>query len=132
MIISEPNKKMNSDREWFMDRKKDVALVICNKGVEIEELKMGEGYIYIKLHGIHLYAAYISPNITEESFKSKVDEIFEKAAKDPNNSIILGDINSKSPLWGAPRADERGKMVENLLSQLTWTPMNNGEHTFER
>lgn len=132
MIVSEPNKKMSLNQGWPTDKKRDIAIVVLNKNLEIDEINKKNGYVYIKLYGVHIFATYISPNIALEEFKERIDEVFEAATSRPNNSIIVGDVNSKSPLWGSPTSDARGEYMENWLSQLTWMARNNGQHTFER
>lgn len=126
MIVSEPNKKMSLNQGWPTDKKRDIAIVVLNKNLEIDEINKKNGYVYIKLYGVHIFATYISPNIALEEFKERIDEVFEAATSRPNNSIIVGDVNSKSPLWGSPTSDARGEYMENWLSQLTWMARNNG------
>lgn len=132
MMISEPNKKICSQKGWYADGRRDVAIKIVNKNVEIEEVKGYEGYIHMRIDGKHIYLVYISPNIKIADFKKRVDKVFEEAAKHPLDSIVAGDINAKSQLWGAPNTDNRGEYVEEWLSQMAWTANNNGQNTFER
>ena len=46
------------------------------------------------------------------------------------NSLILGDFNSYSPLWGASKTDQSGKALEDLLiKQYNLCILNNGQGT---
>lgn len=78
--------------------KGDIAMVVCNKNVEIDEINGKNGYVHMKLYDIHIYATYISPNIRLDDFKGRIDEVFEAISTHPNKSIMVGDVNSKSPL----------------------------------
>lgn len=49
MIVSEPNVRICSRDGWSLDRKKDVAVRICNRNLEVEEIKSKNGYIQLTL-----------------------------------------------------------------------------------
>ncbi|XP_044754969.1 uncharacterized protein LOC123313924 [Coccinella septempunctata] len=132
MFISEPNRKICSKECWFMDKRGDVAVKVCSRTIELEGIKLYNGYICVSLPKLKIYATYIPPNVTMQRFKESADAVFEKAAQQPQASIILGDLNSKSEIWGSPRADLRGEHIEGWLSQLRWGAANSGKHTFER
>lgn len=132
MMISEPNVKVATGKKWIIDKKGDVAIAFLNKNLEIDEINAKEGYIHVKLYGIHLFIIYISPNISLQLFKRKVDTVFQEISRHSKTSIMVGDVNSKSQTWGAFQKDKRGEYIEEWLSQLNWTARNDGGHTFER
>ncbi|XP_044754968.1 uncharacterized protein LOC123313923 [Coccinella septempunctata] len=132
MVVSEPNVKICSKEGWILDKKKDVAVRVCNRNLEVAEVKPKKGYIRLVLPDLHVYAVYISPNVSFTYFKRTLDEIFECVEQNPEKSIIMGDINAKSQTWGSPIIDERREYVDEWLSQLGWVAANNGDHTFER
>ena len=41
----------------------------------------------------------------------------------PRPFLLLGDMNAKSPLWGEPTADPRGRLFEDPLSLTTVHPL---------
>lgn len=132
MVVSEPNKKIGTDKGWLMDERKDVAISVCNGGVKMEVKKKGSGYIHVRLYDIDLFAVYLSPNISINEYKRRMDEIFGEVEKRRYTSILAGDINAKSAIWGSQSADERGSHVEDWMTQLQFEAKNDGEHTFER
>ncbi|KAK9688606.1 Endonuclease-reverse transcriptase [Popillia japonica] len=56
------------------------------------------------------------------------------AVKNTNlDTVIAGDFNSKSPLWGSPAADERGEYLMDWAAELRLSVANTGSTpTFER
>ncbi|UYV72579.1 hypothetical protein LAZ67_9003841 [Cordylochernes scorpioides] len=45
-------------------------------------------------------------------------------------TIILGEFNAKSSFWGSPVLDNKSQQVEDMLTDLDLTPLNNGENTY--
>ena len=45
------------------------------------------------------------------------------------NVLIIGDFNAKSPLWGAPVLDYRGKTIEKFMEDTDLICLNTGEPT---
>ncbi|XP_045463892.1 uncharacterized protein LOC123673452 [Harmonia axyridis] len=132
LVVSEPNKKITAKEGWFVNDARDIAVKITNRKLVLEKVKREKNFIHLVLPGYHVYAIYVSPNVSLENFKEKIDSVFGDASIQKGGKIIVGDINSKSPMWGAPSADRRGEYVEEWLSQLAWTAMNNGKPTFVR
>ncbi|KAG8198622.1 hypothetical protein JTE90_026519 [Oedothorax gibbosus] len=49
---------------------------------------------------------------------------------DPSDFVImLGDFNAKSPTWGSHVLDEKGKQMEDLLTDLNLLTLNDGQST---
>jgi len=46
-------------------------------------------------------------------------------------TLIIGDINAKSKLWGSPRPDERGLMFEELIDMHNASVINTGQPTYQ-
>ena len=46
------------------------------------------------------------------------------------DSIIVGDFNSHSTLWGSPLTKNNGKIIEKLLEQYDLSVLNTGEDTY--
>ena len=71
---------------------------------------------------IRIFNFYISPSsFFDESFFS---HIFEQ-----DQIIVCGDFNAKSTLWGSPKADSRGKSLENILQKTDVVVLNTGSPT---
>lgn len=132
IIISEPNIRISDGAEFIRDKNKVVAVQIINKNIGIEGHTIGKGYISLKFKTFHLYCCYISPNITVEMFENSLDIIMNDARSCGKDTIIAGDLNSKSPLWGAPMSDRRGSYLADWASELNLIFLNTGDPTFER
>lgn len=132
--MSESNKKIASGTKRLTDRTSDVAICLPKSNVVVNRMTKGDGYLLLELERFLIVAAYVSPNIGIDDFCEKIDRIVAYA--DGSNrgklEIILGDLNSKFPLWGSPQQDNRGAYVESWLAQLNWVALNNGEPTFVR
>jgi ribonuclease HI len=48
----------------------------------------------------------------------------------PSKSIIVGDFNSHSTLWGNPTTDHKGVQVERMLEKNNLVILNDGQGTF--
>ncbi|UYV64167.1 hypothetical protein LAZ67_2006889 [Cordylochernes scorpioides] len=45
-------------------------------------------------------------------------------------AIILGDFNAERPTWGSPVQDNKCQQVEDMLTDLDLTPLNNEKNTY--
>ena len=46
-------------------------------------------------------------------------------------TLITGDINAKSKLWGSPYTDEHGLIIEDLLDMNNSSVINTGQPTYQ-
>ena len=44
--------------------------------------------------------------------------------------MIMGDFNAHNPLWGSDNVTDKGKIVENALSNLNLCILNDGSNTY--
>jgi len=65
---------------------------------------------------------YISPD--------KSIDITELSKIFTAKSVIVGDFNSKSTLWGSPTTDERGLIIEDIVDNNDFVILNNGQPTY--
>ena len=74
---------------------------------------------------ITVASIYLSPsvNINKNSLLEVIDQL-------PRPFLILGDFNAKSPLWGSDILDSRGKMIEDVLSDMDLCILNSGSPTY--
>ncbi|KAJ8939664.1 hypothetical protein NQ314_011053 [Rhamnusium bicolor] len=117
IIASEPNKKLVSKNRWIKDKRGDVAVLFTNKKLEVHMVRSEEG----------------SPNISLDQFKRDVDVVMNDSRGRPGESIILGDLNVKSPQWGSAVTDARGGYIIEWMATLDMTVKNTGiTPTFSR
>lgn len=132
LIVSEPNKNKIKNTKWIKDERSDAAILCVNKELQILSTKNSKGLVRIELKAAYVYSCYISPNVGISDFEKIVDEIMGEVGSTGKPSIICGDLNSKSPLWGSPATDRRGEIVEEWVSSLNLTVCNDGSPTFQR
>ena len=44
--------------------------------------------------------------------------------------MIMGDFNAHNPLWGSDNVTDKGKIVEDALSNLNLYILNDGSNTY--
>ncbi|UYV75050.1 SETMAR [Cordylochernes scorpioides] len=67
-------------------------------------------------------------NHNNTSINTGLIETLSEASSDI--AIILGDFNSERPTWGSPFQDNKGQQVEDMLTDLDLTPLNNEKNTY--
>lgn len=76
----------------------------------------------------HLISCYLPPhenNITTASFIQNLTEILQKINTSTDPIIIAGDLNAKSPLWGSPYENGRGRAFAEFIEQHNLIVLNN-------
>jgi len=48
-----------------------------------------------------------------------------------NNSIIVGDMNARHALWGAPNNDARGRLIADVIDDKGYVVLNTGQPTHQ-
>ncbi len=104
-------------------------MTLIKKGIDyvekphIQELES----LTVEIVNSQLYITniYISPTkkVTSESIKA----LFESN----NKSIITGDLNGHSTLWGMKKSNEVGKQIEIAIQESDYVVINIGEPTFQ-
>lgn len=80
----------------------------------------------VKYHDIFLVACYISPNSTRAAYLNFLDDLGSAVRRLRNKTIICGNFNAKSPLWGGVRSDSHGQLVEEWAAELDLRLVNVG------
>lgn len=133
VMISEPNKRIASYKPWFLDSKLDAGIIVIDPKLKVTETGKGDGFVWVRITGVTIFSCYISPNISFEEYNKFLDSLGCKIRTNSTKVIVAGDLNAKSPEWGSPSEDRRGRLVTEWLSSLNLTVINNGRTpTFER
>ena len=134
LIISEPNKKLSTERGYICDKNIDAAVIIrknCDISAVID-VHRSCGFVCVEFAMCVVISCYVSPNV-EIGHLGEVLTGMADCIKIKKPTIIAGDLNSKSPLWGSPVEDPRGIMVAEWLAQNGLLVANVGdEPTFVR
>ena len=68
---------------------------------------------------------YLPPSLKLNS--SNLDDLITQL---PPPVLLLGNFNAHSSLWGCPKTDIRGKLIEDLLHKHNLCLLNNGSTTY--
>ena len=73
------------------------------------------------------------PTILSRSWESQILFLEESLSEDVGRSLIEGDFNSKSSVWGEARLDRRGILFGEMVARNDLTVLNQcKEFTFRR
>jgi ribonuclease HI len=80
--------------------------------------------IYAKKESIKINNIYIPPEaeISEDSFK----KLFTS-----KSTIVTGDMNGYSALWGHSGHNRIGRMIEDVVDEMEYVVLNSGEPTYQ-
>lgn len=133
ILVSEPNRSALKRSTWYGDLQGNACIIRKNPGLRINDWGRGAGYVWVKTGNVYIYSVYISPNCSIESYQSFLQDLQESMSQQGDLVMIGGDFNAKSPLWGSPREDARGKILAEWMCSINLIVANVGEvPTFER
>ena len=73
---------------------------------------------------VKIFNVYIPPG--KNLNKSLMDQFSVKY-----KTVIVGDLNAKSKMWGSDTSDERGRVLEEFLEQSSAVVINTGQPTYQ-
>jgi len=115
------------DRE---DGAKGGLITLVKEGLNYTELKISSLLeciiVKIKLRqcSLQIINMYISPGI------SITKNFFDSFSLD-SHTVVVGDLNAKSRLWGSPFSDERGRLLEEVIDEKDIVVINGGQPTYQ-
>ncbi|XP_029659412.1 uncharacterized protein LOC115233243 [Formica exsecta] len=126
-ILSEPYRIPNNS-QWFGSTNKLAAIwwrpqTMNSAGTLISR---GQHYVAARFKEYNIISCYISPNSTRAKFLEFLDELGEAVRLIERRTIIAGDFNSKSILWGSRSTDAKGEAVEEWAAECDFRLMNRG------
>lgn len=87
----------------------------------------GEGYVAARVGTYIVFSCYFSPNRSLAEFEGYLERLsVEVRPFLPGVVIVAGDFNAKSPSWGCPRQDRRGRLLESWADSLGLALLNEG------
>lgn len=69
---------------------------------------------------------YVCKNDGRKALQAELEKIRDQL---PSPIVMLGDFNAHSDLWGSERLDDRGRAIEEFLSNSNLIVLNSGAHT---
>jgi endonuclease/exonuclease/phosphatase family metal-dependent hydrolase len=130
LLVSEPNEVVAAN--WKLDSLRNCG--ICQRTSRHAQyvFTQGRGYVSVELQSLTLISAYLSPNITLALFQETLEDIMGMVERARTPTILAGDFNAKSPMWGSAYEDVRGRLLADATSAAGLTALNDGTPTFER
>lgn len=130
-LCSEPNRTKISTSDWDTDDDLDVGIKLSSSATVSGKGK-GKGFVWVQTNSVTIFACYISPNSTEQTFSTFLAEI-SSAIQKAGPSLVVGDFNAKSRIWGPKRGDRRGNLVAEWVARESLVIHNRGDApTFRR
>ena len=115
-------------------------ITLIRDGMQYEEVIMDTGFsqIGIEIQGIkifkdsefvHIFNVYIPPAIENfQEMHNALPHLFH-CFSNYNKIIISGDFNAHHELWGSEIGGTRGKIIKELITNHSWSLLNNGNAT---
>ncbi|XP_003742275.1 uncharacterized protein LOC100908452 [Galendromus occidentalis] len=133
LLVTEPNVN-KLGQNWTIDQKNDAAIKVLGSAGTGEK-ESNDGFLWRTHANINFYSCYISPNVDITEFGAFLDRLGASLESRPRGqgTVITGDFNSASPLWGSRRANARGRLLEEFIAKHNLTLHNTGNKpTFQR
>jgi len=133
LIISEQHRDHGEDCGWYPDAGSRAAIAVVS-GIAVDKIgPPSPGFRWLEIKGYRLCSCYISPNVRFPEFEAFLSNLEASVMGATGPVVIAGDFNSKSPEWGSPIEDRRGRALADLLAALGLAVCNEGnEPTFVR
>ncbi|XP_008180149.1 uncharacterized protein LOC103308492 [Acyrthosiphon pisum] len=133
LIICEEHRDRGEDNGWFPDANGRAAIAVLSS-ISVDAIgQPTPGFRWLEIKGYRLYSCYISPNVTFLEFEAFLVGLEASVRTATGPVVVSGDFNSKSPEWGSPREDRRGRALADLIAALGLVVRNEGgQPTFVR
>ena len=118
----------NTVRRDRLDRSGGGLITLVSVELDYSEICVSSDieciFLKIKAHNgdINVANVYLPPNCKFD--KHSLATVFKP------DSVVVGDFNSKSKLWGCSFSDSRGKIVEEIIEENNFCCINNGQATY--
>ncbi|XP_066587623.1 uncharacterized protein [Prorops nasuta] len=129
-IISEQYRNIASER-WFADKTGKCAIYLVNKEIKVEEHEAQNGFVAIKMGVDWLIGTYLPPNTAVRIFREQLSVLSSFMTSKRNITLLAGDFNARSRLWGNRVDTNRGRSLEEIIEEHNMLIANNGRHTFK-
>ena len=91
IVVSEPNKNLVTNQNQIIDKRTDIAVIPMSRNIGITSTESWEGFAKVSFGSWHLFACYISPNISLVDFKSSLDNLMNQIRATNGESVFVGD-----------------------------------------
>lgn len=117
IIVAEPY-RIPDNAPWFADTEGKAAIAWNpTSRPPCVLLCKGAGYVGVKRGDLLILSCYVSPNSEIAVFENFLQKIALTIAGNPHKYLILaGDFNAKALLWGSPKSNLRGEILEEWMN----------------
>ena len=105
---------------WFQDASRRGGGLVCSADLSVGDfLKSDAEFVWVEVLGVRMYSCYFSPNDPFDVFKAQILLREKSISEAVGRSLIEGDFNSKSPVWGKARLDRRESWLAGWALGMT-------------
>lgn len=125
-IIAEP--PFVADNTHWLSSTNQLAAIYWRPNISVTPrlIARSRGVIAVKLGEISVVSCYISPNVPRGEFLEFVDELSDVLNLTMNKTLVGGDFNAKSVMWGSTYSNERGNTIEDWAAEQDLRLLNTG------
>lgn len=126
-LVSEPPSIPDS-ADWFGSGDGLAAIYFNNTSPDRRGklIKRAKNFVIAEWGDIFLISVYISPNADHSEFLIFLDDLSSEVRHIGRRTLVGGDFNSKSILWGCKKTDARGTLVEEWAAECDMRLINEG------
>lgn len=127
-MVSEPRRVPRSPL-WFESEDGLAAIFWTNArpGDSCRLVYKARKFVAVKFNNYYIISCYLSPNIDRAEVQDSLDELRNLITKLSQRTIIGGDFNRKSILWGYNSFTcSRGRLLEEWSAELDLCLLNEG------
>jgi len=126
--VSEPASAPRSSSRWVVSNNGLAAInfgsrLLINKCLVYN---IDRNFVAVKFKQLVIFSVYIAPSEDDNDFNVTLDRLSAIVRSVAGQCVIAGDFNAKSHLWGSPRTDWRGSVLERWAAGLELVIINNG------
>lgn len=128
-IIAEPYRVPRDNPNWASDDERTVAITwrTTHNFPPCNRIQSKKGVLVVDWGKFTLIGVYVSPNDRLSEFEGWLEDITNCLKTRPSRpTIIAGDFNAKSELWGAKIPNSRGRATERWAAQNGLVLVNTG------
>lgn len=127
IIASEYYKFGSAHQSWYQDRSQRAAIVpVTNTPMDDVGGALNDGYVWVAVGGIRVYACYWSPNTRYSDFEDFLRRLENSVRSSPVPVVVAGDFNAKHRCWSSPVNDAKGEALTEMAQSLDLVVCNHG------
>lgn len=131
VIINDP---LLTRRDWETDAEGFTSLWVVDRALRTISRRVFScaGIVAVDVGEYAVFSCYLPPSLPFEVFCNRMDLVGTAVDELAKATIVCGDFNAKSPLWGSNIMDNRGKFLEVWAASHGLVPLAaDGGPTFD-